>query len=92
LEIKHINDTLDKYYDKLVIELSKHPHEDISWISAKDGEVVDYESVFYRTDVTSVRLESMNIKSISYSQTSEFNKDFKKFLKRFMTLEKILKL
>jgi uncharacterized phage-associated protein len=54
-EKKHIDDTLDKYSDKSARELSKLSHKDIPWISAKDDEVIDYESVFYRTDATSVR-------------------------------------
>jgi len=54
-EIKHINDTLDKYSDKSAKELSELSHKDVPWISAKYNEIIDYESVFYRTDDTSVR-------------------------------------
>jgi hypothetical protein len=39
----------------LIKKLSELSHKDISRISAKDGKVIDYESVFYRTDATSVR-------------------------------------
>nr|WP_096525278.1 type II toxin-antitoxin system antitoxin SocA domain-containing protein [Candidatus Endomicrobium trichonymphae] len=54
-ERRHIDVTLDKYSNKSAKALSDLSHEDIPWISAKDGEVIDYESVFYRTDATSVR-------------------------------------
>ncbi|MDR0800261.1 MAG: SocA family protein [Endomicrobium sp.] len=54
-EIKHIDDVLEKYSDKSANELSELSHKDIPWIIAKDGEAIDYESVFYRTDDTSVR-------------------------------------
>ncbi len=47
--------TLDKYPYKLIKKLSELSHPDLSRISAKDGKVIDYESVFYRTDATSVR-------------------------------------
>ena len=54
-EIKHIDDILEKYSDKSASELSELSHKDIPWISAKDGEIIDYESVFYRTPETSMR-------------------------------------
>ena len=54
-EIKHIDDILEKYSDKSADALSEISHKDIPWIIAKDGEAIDYESVFYRTDATSVR-------------------------------------
>ncbi|MCL1971385.1 MAG: DUF4065 domain-containing protein [Endomicrobia bacterium] len=54
-EIKHIDDILDKHSDKTAKELSDLSHKDIPWISTEDGQIIDYESVFYRTPETSVR-------------------------------------
>ena len=54
-EIKHIDDILDKYSDKSATELSALSHKDIPWISTEEGQIIDYESVFYRTPETSVR-------------------------------------
>jgi DNA-binding XRE family transcriptional regulator/uncharacterized phage-associated protein len=54
-EIKHIDDCLSKYSDKSARELSELSHKDVPWITTEDGEVIDYESVFYRTAETSVR-------------------------------------
>jgi transcriptional regulator with XRE-family HTH domain len=55
-EIKHIDCILKKYSDKSAKELSDISHKDIPWIAANEGEIIDYESVFYRTPETSVRI------------------------------------
>jgi hypothetical protein len=41
--------------DKNATELSKYSHDDVPWIVAKENQPIEYESVFYRTDKTSVR-------------------------------------
>ncbi|MDR3195212.1 MAG: SocA family protein [Endomicrobium sp.] len=55
-EIKHIDETLKRYSDKSAKELSEISHKDIPWLIAKNGKVIDYESVFYRTEETSMRI------------------------------------
>lgn len=54
-EIKHIDLILDKLSDKTAKELSDFSHKDIPWISTKMRDVIEYDSVFYRNDDTSVR-------------------------------------
>lgn len=54
-ELEHINATIKKYADWSATELSNYSHKDVPWLAAGDKEVIDYESVFYRTPETSVR-------------------------------------
>lgn len=54
-EIKHIDEVLSRLSDKTAKELSDFSHKDVPWITAKEGEPIDYESVFYRTKEYSVR-------------------------------------
>lgn len=54
-ELEFIDSVLEKHGSKSAFELSNFSHKDIPWIGAKDREVLDYESVFYRTPETSVR-------------------------------------
>ena len=54
-EIKHIDAIIEKLSDKNATELSSLSHKDIPWIIAQDKEILEYESVFYRTPETSVR-------------------------------------
>ena len=54
-EIKHIDSVLTKLSDKTGKELSELSHKDIPWIGSKEGEVIEYEAVFYRSPDTSVR-------------------------------------
>lgn len=54
-EVEHIDDVLARLSDKNALEIEKYSHEDIPWKSAKDGEVLSYESVFYRDEKYSVR-------------------------------------
>ncbi len=54
-EIKHIDEVLNRLGDKNATELSSLSHEDVPWITAKEGKLIDYEAVFYRTESTSVR-------------------------------------
>ena len=55
-EIKHIDEVLARLSDKSATELSEYSHKDIPWIGTKDGKIMNYESVFYRTPETSVRI------------------------------------
>jgi len=54
-EIKHIDEELDRLSNKNAGELSELSHKDVPWITAKEGETIEYEGVFYRTRETSVR-------------------------------------
>src|SRR3989338_10169462 len=55
-EIKHIDEVLSRLSDKSALELSEYSHKDVPWIGTQDGHVIRYESVFYRTPETSVRI------------------------------------
>jgi transcriptional regulator with XRE-family HTH domain len=54
-EIQHIDEVLLRLSDKTATELSNLSHKDIPWIVAEEGRAINYESVFYRTEETSVR-------------------------------------
>ena len=54
-EINHIDEELQRLSDMTGKQLSDLSHLDVPWISAKDGQPLDYEAVFYRTHETSVR-------------------------------------
>ena len=54
-EIEHIDNVLARLSDKNAVEIEKYSHEDIPWKSAKNGEILSYESVFYRDEKYSVR-------------------------------------
>ncbi len=54
-ELQHIDEVLARLSDKNACELSDYSHQDLPWIVAKDGDTIDYETVFYRTPKTSVR-------------------------------------
>ncbi len=54
-ELKLIDETLAKHANKNATEFSNYSHDDVPWITAQDGEPIEYESVFYRTPEFSVR-------------------------------------
>lgn len=54
-EIEHIDDVLCRLSDKTASEIKNYSHDDIPWKIHKDGEKIDYESVFYRDEKYSVR-------------------------------------
>src|SRR3989344_1234805 len=54
-EIKHIDEVLARLSDKNAIELSDYSHNDVPWKVHKSGEIISYESVFYRDQEHSVR-------------------------------------
>ena len=55
LEIKEIDKVIDKLSTMTATQISAHSHEDMPWKSAKNNENLDYEMVFYRNEVMSVR-------------------------------------
>ncbi len=55
LALDHINGVLNRLSDKNSAEMERYSHGDIPWKISKDGEVIPYESVFYRDEMYSVR-------------------------------------
>jgi len=54
-EIKTIDAVLDKLSDMNATQISEYSHRDVPWLTTDDGEIIEYESVFYRTPEYSVR-------------------------------------
>lgn len=71
-EKEHIDWELQRLSDLNAKTLSDFSHKDVPWLSAKQGESIDYEAVFYRTADTSVR-DYLNIKKC----ISKLNKKMK---------------
>jgi transcriptional regulator with XRE-family HTH domain len=55
LEIKHIDEVLSRLSDKNAGELTEYSHSDVPWRVHEYGEIISYESVFYRDPDHSVR-------------------------------------
>jgi len=55
-EQQHIDRELDRLSDCTAARLSALSHKDVPWITAQEGKPLDYESVFYRTPETSMRI------------------------------------
>lgn len=55
-ELNHIDQVIEKLKNKTAKELSEISHKDVPWITTPEGKIIDYESVFYRTADTSVRV------------------------------------
>jgi len=54
-EVEMIDSVLARYGDKSAAELSTLSHQDTPYLAAEDGQNLEYEHVFYRTDGFSVR-------------------------------------
>ncbi len=54
-EIKTIDAVLDSLSDMNAAQISEYSHRDVPWLTTDDGEIIEYESVFYRTPEYSVR-------------------------------------
>ena len=54
-EIEVINDVINKLSDMSATQISEYSHEDVPWLTTEDGEMIEYESVFYRIPPYSVR-------------------------------------
>jgi transcriptional regulator with XRE-family HTH domain len=54
-EIEAIDDVLNRLSDMSASQISGYSHNDVPWLTTEDGEVIEYESVFYRTPPYSVR-------------------------------------
>jgi len=54
-EQKVIDDVINSLSDMNAKQISEYSHNDVPWQTTEQGEVIDYESVFYRTPPYSVR-------------------------------------
>jgi hypothetical protein len=54
-ELQYIDLVLNKHVNKTAAQISELSHRDVPWISAQNGELLDYDAVFYRNAETSVR-------------------------------------
>ena len=54
-EMKVIDEILERLSDMNANQISEYSHSDVPWQTTDDGEIIDYESVFYRTVPYSVR-------------------------------------
>jgi len=54
-EIEVIDKVLDRLSDMNATQISEYSHNDVPWLTTEDNEVIEYESVFYRTPIYSVR-------------------------------------
>lgn len=54
-EIQTIDEVICRLSDMNASKIAEYSHRDIPWLAAGKGEVLDYESVFYRTPEYSVR-------------------------------------
>ena len=50
-----IDKALEKLSDMNASEISGYSHNDVPWLTTEEGEIIDYEAVFYRTAPYSVR-------------------------------------
>ncbi len=54
-EIDMINEVIKELSDMNATQISDYSHKDVPWLTTDDGEIIDYESVFYRETPYSVR-------------------------------------
>ena len=48
-ELQVVEDVLGRLSDKNATEISEYSHGDVPWLATEEGQVIDYELVFYRT-------------------------------------------
>jgi len=60
-ETEIIKDVLNNLSDMNASQISEYSHNDVPWLTTEDGEIIEYESVFYRTPPYSVREYSEDI-------------------------------
>lgn len=54
-ETETIDAVLEKLSDMNATQISEYSHNDIPWLTTDDGDIIDYEAVFYRTPMYSER-------------------------------------
>jgi uncharacterized phage-associated protein len=50
-----LDKVIEQYSDWSATAISDYSHKDMPWLASKDGEIIDYELVFYREHPYSVR-------------------------------------
>lgn len=50
-----IDKVIDRYSDWSASAISEYSHKDMPWLASREGEIIDYELVFYREQPYSVR-------------------------------------
>ena len=60
-ELLMIDEVLERLSFMNAAEISNYSHNDVPWLTTGMGEVIDYESVFYRTQPYSVRSYSEEV-------------------------------
>ena len=50
-----IDHVLDRLSDMSAVQISEYSHNDVPWLTTDEGDIIPYESVFYRTPAYSVR-------------------------------------
>ena len=55
-EMEVIGKVLNRLSDMNAAQISDYSHKDVPWLTTEEGEVIEYESVFYRTPDYSVRV------------------------------------
>jgi uncharacterized phage-associated protein len=58
-DLETIDWVIERYGNLTPRTISDLSHNDIPWVSTKPGEIIDYELVFYRNDMTSVSDEDI---------------------------------
>lgn len=54
-EIDIIDDVLNRFSHMNANQISDYSHNDVPWLVTEEGKIIDYESVFYRTQPYSMR-------------------------------------
>ncbi len=54
-EIHLIDQVIARLADMNASQISEYSHNDVPWLTTDDGDIIEYESVFYRTNPYSVR-------------------------------------
>ncbi|KYK33639.1 MAG: hypothetical protein AYK19_13190 [Theionarchaea archaeon DG-70-1] len=54
-QLEVINETLERLSSMNATQISAFSHQDMPWKATEDKEIIDYELVFYRDPLTSVR-------------------------------------
>lgn len=54
-EIEVIDMVLNRLSDMNATEISEYSHNDVPWLTTAEGEIIEYEAVFYRTPPYSMR-------------------------------------
>lgn len=60
-EIEVIDDVLSRLSDMNATQISEYSHNDVPWLTTEDQEIIEYESVFYRTPPYSRREYSEDV-------------------------------